>query len=88
MKLTATWAGDLPALGDYLRAARGRFAYRIDGALVSTEGTIDRGEIVQMTRRVTFYVERIAAPDVPAGARVHLWSWTARNPKPRTPRRS
>ena len=72
MKLTATWAGDLPALGDYLRAARGRFAYRIDGALVSTEGTIDRGD----------------ALDVPAGARVHLWSWTARNPKPRTPRRS
>jgi hypothetical protein len=81
MKLSATWEGDLPAIGDYLKSDRGTFAYRICGVHVITEGTIDRGEIVSMTKRATFMVERIHARDLPARARVHRWKWANRSPK-------
>jgi hypothetical protein len=86
VKLSGTWTGPLPAIGHYLRSPRGRFAYLIAGVGVHTKGQIEAGEIVQQTTRATFYVERIAATDPPAGATVHAWTWSARNPKhPRRP---
>ena len=81
MKLSARWEDPLPPLGSYLKSARGRFAYRVCGVHVHSEGTIDRGEVVAITTRATFTVERISALDLPANAFVQPWSWTRRTPK-------
>lgn len=81
MKLTATWLGTLPAIGDYLKSARGRFAYRICGVAVSASGTIDHGEVLYETFRTSFFVERVPVKDLPTHARVHPWKWANRSPK-------
>lgn len=83
MKLAATWVGDLPPIGSYLAAPRGRFAYLITGIRVRTEGTIDRGEITSITYRCTFTVARRLKREVPAGAQIFDWKWHPREPRKR-----
>jgi len=83
MKLSATWEGPLPGIGSYLKAPKGRSAYRVCGVHVISEGTIDRGEVVSITTRATFFVERIKASDVPSDATVHAWRWVSRAPTPK-----
>ena len=84
MKITANpWIGALPAIGDYLKSPRGRFAYRVCGLAVNAVGTVDQGEVTYEVFKVAFMVERIPAAQLPPRARVHLWKWANRAPKER-----
>lgn len=81
MKLTGTWKGDLPPIGSFLAAPRGRFAYQIEGVKVVAEGIVDKGEVAWITYRCTFTVNRRLKNEVPAGAIIHDWKWAPREPK-------
>lgn len=69
-KLSATWRGPLPALGDYVMAPRGRFGYRIFD--------IDVTRMMEGTARATLHVLRMPRADVEADATIHDWTWDRR----------
>lgn len=71
MRFTASWVGPHPEPGDVLIAAfRPRFGYVIE-------------RIVRVTRRGRLIIEvdryRLdELPELPPGARAHVWRWSAR----------
>lgn len=62
--------GVLPRVGDFLKAPRGRTAYRITD--------MRWGAAPLGGHRGTFYVERWRPADVPPGSTVHTWHWGKR----------
>lgn len=65
-----SWAGPLPAVGEYLMSGRPRYAYRV-------------AMIKPATRPSARYVakawlERLAPGAVPTDAVVHRWAWAKR----------
>lgn len=63
------WEGELPRVGQFLKAPRGRTAYEIV-AIRSRPG--DHGDVG------TFKVARWTPSEVPPEATVHPWQWDKR----------
>ena len=75
MILRARWQGRLPEIGEYLMSStRPKFAYRITGV----EELRYLPHHVPGYQRLKLAVDRISAPDVPAGGVVWDWKWDAR----------
>jgi len=78
MKLRARWSCGLPDVGDYLMSAhRPRFAYRIEGRVITRRAVSN----VIPENQLEITVVRVKASEVPDGAVVHAWKWDSRAPK-------
>lgn len=71
--LTATWYGEPPRLGHFLKSDRGRTAYEI----TALREVVPRSPAAGC-RRFVLTCLRHAPGDVPAGATVHRWRWARR----------
>lgn len=74
--LQARWHGPPPALGDYLKAPRGRTAYLIHAiAKIVPRGY---GQPMLGHYRLRIKCWRVPPSEVPQGAAVHPWKWDRR----------
>lgn len=85
-KLRASWFGPPPAIGDFLKSARGRTAYRIVEMTPTTTTPARAAAQVDLygepTNGFEFQCERFDPGEVPADAVVHVWKWSPRNKRP------
>lgn len=85
-KLRASWFGPPPAIGDFLKSHRGRTAYRIV-TITPTSTTTARAAAQfdlygEPTNGFVFECVRCDPMELPAGAVVHEWKWSARTKRP------
>lgn len=83
MTLRARWIGPPPRIGDYLMSqVRPRYAYRVAGVINASALVRWDAGVKAEVRDLQIRVDRGPVADVPAGTRIHPWTWARRESRP------